>query len=139
MARNFLAITAGIISCFLMIFAIEIIGHTLNPMPVSVYDTEAFKNYIQNEAPKSFYIIVLIGYTVGSFTGGFVTSFISSTKKIVHAMTVGGILMGIGMYNLTTLHYPSWIVICAFFTFLPPAYFGSIVSRNLFAKKQLSH
>lgn len=139
MVRNLLAIITGIISCVLMIFAIEIIGNSIKPMPVDIYDRIAFENYIKNEAPKSFYFLVLFAYAVGSFTGAFVTSLMSSNKKILRAMTVGGITMGWAIFTLTTLQYPFWIIICALFTFLPAAYLGSILSKQFFSKKQLTH
>lgn len=135
--RNFLAILAGMISCILMIFAIEIVGNSISPMPVNISDHEAFENYIRNSAPKSFYLLILFAYAVGSFTGAFVTSLISTNKKILRAMTVGGITMGWAIFTLTTLQYPFWIIICALFTFLPAAYLGSIISKQFFQKKQL--
>ena len=138
MVRNFIAIISGILSCVLMIFAIEIIGNSIKPMPVDIYDHEAFENYIHNEAPKSFYLLILFAYFVGSFTGAFVTSIISTNKKMLRAMTVGGITMGWGLFTLTTLQYPSWIIICALFIFLPAAYFGSVLSKQFFQKKQLT-
>jgi hypothetical protein len=137
MVRNFLAIIAGMISCVLMIFAIEIIGNSISPVPVNISDREAFENYIRDAAPKSFYLLILLAYAVGSFTGAFVTSLISTDKKILRAMTVGGITMGWAIFTLTTLQYPFWIIISALFTFLPAAYLGSILSKQFFGKKQV--
>ena len=77
MVRNFLAIIAGIISCVIMIFAIEIIGNSIRPIPVDIYDRVAVENYVKNDAPKSFYLLILLAYAIGSFAGAFVTSLIS--------------------------------------------------------------
>lgn len=137
MVRNFLAIIAGIISCVIMIFAIEIIGNSIRPIPVDISDRIAVENYVKNDAPKSFYLLILLAYAIGSFAGAFVTSLISTDKKILRAMTVGGITMGWAIFTLTTLQYPFWIIICALFTFLPAAYLGSILSKQFFQKKQL--
>lgn len=139
MTRNFLSIIAGLISCFLVIFIIEVIGHALNPLPVDIKDPEAFSNYIRNEAPEAFYLLVLSAYAVGSFTGGFVTAWISINKKIIRAVTVGGIVMGLGIYNMVLIRHPSWVIVTAFFTFLPFAYLGGRMGKNASTKKQISH
>lgn len=139
MTRNFFSIIAGLISCFLVIFIIGIIGHTLNPLPVDMSNPEEFSNYIQREAPEAFYLLILSGYAMGSFTGGVVTAWISINKKIIHAMTVGGIMMGIGIYNLILIGHPSWVIVTAFFTFLPFAYMGGRIGKGFSSKKQISH
>jgi hypothetical protein len=122
-----------------MVLLVEIIGHAFHPIPVTAHDPEALKSYIQNEAPTGFYIFILLSYAVGVFTGGFVTAWICTHKKIIHAMTMAGTVMGIGIYNLTTIQYPTWVILCSIFVFLPLAYFGSAVAKNVFAKKELSH
>jgi hypothetical protein len=138
MARNILSIIAGIISSFVAIIAIESIAHMLNSTHATPGNIEAFRNYVHNEAPESFHLIVLSAFAVGSFAGALVTAYISN-KKMVHAMTIGGVLMGIGMYNLVISNYPSWVIVMAIFIFLPAAYLGGLLGRNFSQKKQLSH
>src|SRR3954465_1863415 len=118
MARNILSIIAGIISSFFAIIAIESIAHILNPTHLDPHNVEAFRNYVHNEAPETFHIIVLLGYAVGSFIGALVSAYISLNKKMIHAMTVGGILMGIGINNLVVSNHPSWVIVTAIFIFL---------------------
>lgn len=140
MARNILSILVGIISSFIAILAIGSIAHIVNPPPVDPHDTEVFKNYLHNEAPKTLHMILLSAYAIGSFAGGFITAYIALNKKILRAMTVGGLLMGIGIYNLILANYPSWVIGTAFFIFLPFAYFGGRIAKNVTAKKQhLTH
>jgi hypothetical protein len=139
MARTILSIIAGLLSGIVVIFVIEIIFHAIKPLPIDVHDTIRFKNYVHNEAPEAFHIIILSSYALGSFAGGFITAFISLNKKILRSMTVGGILMGIGLNSLVTLEHPSWVIVTAIFIFLPAAYLGGLIGRNFSAKKQLSH
>ena len=137
MVRNILSIIAGIISSFIAIIAIESVAHMLNPPPVDLHDAEVFRNYIHNQAPEMLHLIILFAYAIGSFTGGFVAGSISLSKRIVQAMTVGGLLMGLGIYNLVMANYPSWVIVTAFFTFLPFAYFGGRIAKNTAEKKQI--
>jgi hypothetical protein len=139
MAKNFLSIIAGVISSFIVIIAIESIAHILNPLPVDPKNTEVFRHYVRYEAPKTLHLLILSAYAIGSFTGGFLTAYISITKKVVHAMTLGGILMGLGIYNLVLTNHPSWVIVIGFFAFLPFAYLGGMIGRNFSEKKHLSH
>jgi uncharacterized membrane protein YfcA len=139
MARNILSIIAGIISSFIAIIAIESIAHILNPTHLDPHNVEAFRNYVHNEAPETFHIIVLLGYAVGSLIGALVSAYISSNKKMIHAMTVGGILMGIGINNLVVSNHPSWVIVTSIFIFLPVAYLGGRLGKRFSTKKQLSH
>jgi hypothetical protein len=138
MARNILSIIAGIISSFIAIIAIESIAQILNSTHLDPRDVEAFRNYVRNEAPETFHLIVLSAYAVGSFIGAVVTAYISLNKKMIHAMTIGGILMGLGIYNLIMANHPSWVIVTAIFIFLPAAYLGGRVGRSFSTKKQLS-
>jgi hypothetical protein len=139
MVRNILSIIAGIISSFIAIIAIESIAQILNPTHLDPSNPEVFRNYIHNEAPETLHLIILSAYTVGSFAGAFVTAYISLNKKLIHAMTIGGILMGLGMYNLVVANHPSWVIVTAIFIFLPAAYLGGQIGKNFSTKKQLSH
>ncbi len=121
-----------------MIFIIEIGGHALHPMPVDINNPEEFRDYIQHEAPKAFHLLILSGYALGSFTGGFVAAYISHDKKILRGVTVGGILMGLGIYNLMTLQHPTWVIVVAFFCFIPFAYLGGRYGKIISTKKQVN-
>jgi hypothetical protein len=139
MVRNILSIVAGIICSFIAIIAIESIAHILNPIPVDPHNAEFFRNYVRHDAPNALHILILSAYAIGSFTGGFVTVYISLHKKIVRAMTIGGLLMGIGIYNLILANHPSWVIVCAFFTFLPSSYLGGKRGKTITAKRHVSH
>jgi uncharacterized membrane protein len=80
-----------------------------------------------------------LGYAVGSLIGALVSAYISSNKKMIHAMTVGGILMGIGINNLVVSNHPSWVIVTSIFIFLPVAYLGGRLGKSFSTKKQLSH
>ena len=66
-----------------------------------------------------------------------VASVIAIEKKYNKAITVGGILMGLGVFNLVTIPHPTWVVILALLVFLPFAYFGGKLGIKLSSKKKL--
>lgn len=139
MVRNILSIIAGVISSFIAIIAIESIAKILNNPHLDPHNIQAFTNYVHNEAPETFHLIILSAFALGSFIGALVASYISLNKKMIQAMTIGGILMGVEMYYLVVANYPSWVIVTAIFVFLPAAYLGGRMGKNFSSKKQLSH
>ena len=137
MVRNSIAIIAGLVTSFIVIIFGEGIANGLNPLPVTIDTTnpEAIKMYIAN-APAALHIAILTTYALACFTGGTVASVIASNKKITRAMTLGGILMGLGIYNLVSFSHPNWVIISGLFVFLPFAYIGGKVGINFSAKKK---
>ncbi len=139
MARNIFSIIAGIICSFITLIAIQSIAHMLNHSSVDTRDVEIYRNYVRHEAPETFHLLILSAYGIGSFIGALVATLIALNKKMLRAMTVGGILMGIGINNLIIAQFPSWVVVTAIFIFLPAAYLGARIGKNFSSKKELSH
>lgn len=137
MLRNILSVIVGLISSFLVIQIIEVVGFKMYPPPANMnYSTpDTIKQYIAN-APSIIFILVIIGYALGSLIGGFVSSLISLRNKMTKAITVGGILFGLGAYNLLTIPHPGWVIICALAVFLPMAYAGGFLGVKVSGKKQ---
>ncbi len=137
MLRNIISVVVGLIASFLVIEAIEIIGYKLYPPTTSLNfnNPEAFKEYISS-APNSIFLLVILGYALGSLAGGFVASVIASTKKSSKAIAVGGILMGLGLFNLFNIPHPVWVIISALVVFLPFAFIGGKFGIRISVKKK---
>jgi hypothetical protein len=133
MIKNVLAVITGLIVNMVLILLIEWAGFYLNPMPVMAKSSE-YLSFIAT-APASFHLLFLVAYAVGAFGGGTIAAWMSSSNKLTRAMTVGGISMGIGIFNLTTLHHPMWVILCSIFAFLPFAYLGGKLGIRLSRKK----
>lgn len=125
MIRNILSVIAGILSSFTVIVIVESIGHYISPMPAEVHinNPDAIKSYIET-APAIVFIMVILAYVLGSFTGGLIAALIATKNKNIKALTVGGILMGLGIFNLITIPHPAWVTILALSVFIPFAYLG---------------
>ncbi len=134
MIRNILSVVVGLISSFFVIEVIGKIGFILNPPPAAMnFSTpDDVKAYI-----SSLPFIIIIGYSVGSFVGGFIASSIATNKKTANAISVGGVLLGIGALNLFSIHRPLWVVILTLLVFFPCSYLGSVVSNKLFSKEKI--
>ena len=135
--RNILSVIVGVAIGAMIIFLGENVIEHLNPLPLGLdlHNPETLKNYIAN-APASMHLMLLISYALGCFTGGLVAAGIASDKKMTKAMTLGGLFMGIGMFNLIALSHPVWVIIASVFAFLPFAYLGGIIGIKISPKKK---
>ncbi len=136
MIRKIIAIVIGLIASFIVIELIESIGYTIYPIPegIDIRNIEALKTYISN-APTNVFLIIILGYAIGSFVGGFVSAWITKEEKIKTATTLGGILMGIGAINLFTIPHPIWVIVVALLVFIPFSYFGGKLGIKISEKK----
>jgi hypothetical protein len=134
--RNTLSIVAGVIASMIIIFIGEGISFKYNPLPASVdlKNILSIKAYIAS-APASLHLMILLIYGIGCFAGGIVSAMVAIDKKIGKATTVGGILLGFGIYSLLNVGHPMWVIIVSLFVFLPSAYFGGRIGIKLTAKK----
>ena len=136
MVRNILSVIIGLVASFFVIAIVESIGHVMYPPPaeVNINNPDAMKAYIST-APPMVFIILITAYASGSFIGALVTSMVAINNKTRKAMTVGGILMGFGIYNIITIPHPLWVAVCAIFVFMPFAYFGGKLGIKISSKK----
>jgi hypothetical protein len=135
MLRNVISVIIGLVASFAIIIIMEKLGDNIYPMPANfdIKNQDAIKTFITN-APAILHLMILFAYALSSFVGGLIASMVAVDKKITKAITVGGILMGLGMYSLISLH-PGWVVFAGVFAFLPFAYFGGKLGLRFSVKK----
>ena len=107
--RGFLAIIAGMIVAFVLIFVVQTIGTRIYPPPVGMDRTniESIKA-VMAMIPLASLLFVLLSYAAGSVAGGWVAARFAPRSKMAHAMTVAGLLFCLGLANLITLPHPPW-------------------------------
>jgi len=130
MIRNILSIIAGIVAGIIVLFCVELVGHLISPPPAfDVNDLEAMKAYTAN-APAFIFIMLILAYMAGSFAGGFIAGSIARQKKLDNALTVGGVLLGLGTYNLFSLPHPTWVIVFGIVVFIPCAWIGGKLAEK---------
>lgn len=137
MLRTILSIIAGLLASFAIIILMESIGHIIYPAPAGLNpdDMEAIKAYTQR-APVIVFVLVILAYGLGSIVGGLVAAMIAAHKKMTKSITVGGILMGLGAYNLFMIPHPVWTVVISIFIFIPCSYLGGYLGIMASAKRR---
>lgn len=137
MFKNILSVILGLVSSFIIIVLLESINHIIYPLPSNIdfNDMEAVKTFA-GKAPNIVFVIVILAYALASFVGGLVSSAIAPKNKMSKAITVGGILMGLGAYNLFMIPHPVWTIVISIFVFIPCSYLGGFTGIRISSQKK---
>ena len=129
--KRVLAVFVGIMFGGLVVWAVEMLGHSLYPPPANFdfNDKNALDAFITN-APFGSKLFIIIAYASGSFIGGLITQLIAQTKTNTPSLITGTFLMIAGIMNMLNIPHPLWMVISCVAVFIPFAYLGGFVIRK---------
>lgn len=123
--KKILSVIAGFIAGYLVIMLIEYINHKMYPLPpgfdLSLADRET-KGFFMEMMPAGAFMMLLLAYTLGSFSGGIVSFVIS--ENIQQPLIVGGALTIGGIANMLMVPHPVWFAIVSLLVYLPFAFAG---------------
>jgi hypothetical protein len=126
--RSALAVVAGFVVASAVMMAIESInGRLLFPelgrAAEGMTDREAIRRLLAT-APVGAFLVVSVGWMLGSVAGGWVAARIGRRAPVGHALTLGGLLTLAGIANNLMLPPPLWFWIASLLVLLPAAYAG---------------
>ena len=102
-------------------------GHYLYPevgkAGEGLKDPEAIRQ-VMAVAPTGALLVVLVGWALGSFAGGYTAAKISSSAPMRHALIVGVLLTVAGVANDLMLPSPAWFWV-GLLLFIPAAWTGA--------------
>lgn len=126
MLRNVLAVLAAFFVGGLCVFAVEMIGHRVYPLPEGVdpNDMKQIADYIKTAPPGSI-LFVLLAQSTGSFVGGVVTGLISRVNKTTTAIFYGVLGLIMAGLNLALIPHPLWFAVLSILLPIPLAILGS--------------
>jgi MFS family permease len=133
--RSILAVIAGFVAATVVMMTIESLnGHVLYPelgkAAAGLTDREAIRALMAN-APVGAFLVVLIGWALGSLVGGFLAAWIGWNAPLAHVLVVGGLLTLAGIANNLMLPPPVWFWIASLAVLLPAACVGArLAPRN---------
>ena len=107
--RSILAVVAGMLSAFVVIALVQMIGVRIYPPahPIDPTNIESMKA-VMAQIPLAALLFVLLSYTAGSVVGGWVAARFAPKDRMMHAMFVAALLFGAGLMNLMTIPHPAW-------------------------------
>jgi len=123
--RSVLAVIAGLIVASVLMMGVEFVnGHHIYPelghAAEGLTDPEQIRAVLAT-APTGAFLVVIIGWILGSFAGGFVAAKIAKALRV--AIITGVLLTLLGILNNLMLPPPSWFWISVI-VFLPAAWLG---------------
>ena len=129
--RTASAIIAGVVAAYVVIILIEISTSRIYPMPAGVgaSNVEAMKAWIRQLPPGAF-ALVLCGWTLGAFVGGFVSAKVEPASVGGHAILVGAALLVARILNMIRIPHPLWMWVGTVLLLVPAAYAGARVAHG---------
>ncbi|MEO5880758.1 MAG: hypothetical protein ABIR22_11440 [Candidatus Eisenbacteria bacterium] len=124
MLRRLLGVLAGLVAGAIVVALIEGLGHALWPPPAGadLRDPEQLKALIPS-LPIGALIAVVLGWAMGSFSGGWMAATISRDFRM--ALVVGFILLCMGVVTMVQIPHPLWMWVMGVALPLPAAWFGA--------------
>ncbi len=130
MAKAVLGMVAGIVVAFATVFAIDLAGHQIYPLPsdLNMTDPEAVGAFIRT-MPGAALAIVVIAWFAGALDGGLVAALISrrawTVWPVAAAVAVGGIV------NVLMIPHPVTLQIGAVAAPLLGGFAASLVAHKV--------
>ena len=115
------SVAAGLITAILLIMLNETLANYLFPAPMGldINNPAQLANY-QQTLPYGAYALILFGYSVASFAGGLVSTFLSGRNQQKPALVVGASLTLAGLFN----YEPMGFKILSSLSYIPFSYCG---------------
>ena len=129
MGRKILAVVVALIVAFAIMMIVEMIKSLVIMPPSSdvMNDPAKLREYMAN-GPVQAYVIVLIGYFLASFAGGFLVKNMSRRESpgMSLPILIGVILTVCGILNFVMLPgQPVWFMAVAMLIFIPVSLLGA--------------
>ncbi len=109
MLRNAISVIAGLVSAVAIMMGCEYANSLLHPFPegMSTQDIEAVRNFA-GTMPLQALVLVAIGWTAGSFVGGFVATRAAGGHTAGPALMLAVLLTVAGGLNAWMIQNPAW-------------------------------
>jgi hypothetical protein len=126
--RRIGAVIAGLIGAWIPVGVAESVTHKLYPPAASVdmHDFAQVKLYVAS-LPTTAYVLVLLGWALGTVIGTYVATRIGLTN--VTGYIVGAILLAAGLYNAYAIPQPLWFSAVSFVIFIGMTFVGVALAR----------
>ena len=129
MIRNIGAALAGLLTAFVLIYLIEMLGHSIYPPPpdLDFSDPEAMRPYVASLPPLAL-LFPMFAWFIGTFAGTLVASFIGTAKPILFAAVVGIFILAGTIANMIVIPHPLWFAVVALIGIAASAWLAMLVA-----------
>jgi hypothetical protein len=112
MLRKIFAVVIGVVVAVILIILVEMLGHTIYPMPpgLDLENAEALRAYVMT-APIGALLFVMGAWLVATLVGGLLACFIAKESPLVYSAIIGGLVLMGTVINLISIPHPLWFSI----------------------------
>ena len=127
--RNILSVIGGVITGAVIVALVEWVGHRMYAPPagMDLSDPDAIRAMMK-EIPRGALVMVLVAWALGAFAGGWVAAHFAKTLPLRAALTVGGVLLLLGVMTMVSLPHPLWFWVVGVILFLPSSHLGGKIA-----------
>lgn len=125
MGKNIAAGVAGFVVAGLLVWLVEMLGHSVYPPPpdLDFADADAMRAYVAT-LPVGAFLFVGGAWFVATLAGTFTACRIGTAKPIIFAGVVGGLMLVATAVNLVMIAHPLWFSILAVAGIIVAAWLG---------------
>ena len=125
MGKNIGAGIAGVVIAGLLVWLVEMLGHTVYPPPTDLNfaDPDAMRTYI-DALPVGALLFVAAAWFVGTLGGTAAACKIGDARPMIFAIVVGGLMLLGTIFNLVTIPHPLWFSILGVVGIIVAAWLG---------------
>jgi hypothetical protein len=112
MGRRIGAGIAGVGVAIVLVWLVEMIGHSIYPVPADLDtgDMDVMRAYVDT-LPLGALLSVAIAWFLGALGGTFTACRIGSARPLAYVLVVGGVMFAGAAFNLTVIPHPLWFSI----------------------------
>ncbi|GMQ82414.1 MAG: hypothetical protein BMS9Abin05_1866 [Rhodothermia bacterium] len=123
--RRALGIVAGLVTGFILVYVLEMIGHLIFPPPegIEMMSREEITR-IMAEIPFGGLVSVVIAWFFGTLGAAFVATRVGQDSTMTAAYIIGSFEIGFGAINFYSIPHPTWMIVTGLAAFVSGAHIG---------------
>jgi hypothetical protein len=140
MKQIVLAVIAGIFAAMITFIVVEQLIHLIYPFPqgLDLQNTAQVNQYLES-LPILYWLLVILGWILGSVLAGALIKRISRSASIVPPLIVGTILTLVSLVNVISFQHPTWFVIVSLMVFFVSVFAGHRLVKIIKQESGVSH
>ena len=112
MLRKISAVLLGVVAAFCTVMLVEWLSHQVYPLPpgLDFKDPEQVRQFTST-LPLGAFLLILLGWLLGTISGGLAACFVAREKPVVFASIIGAVMLAATVANLIMIPHPTWFSI----------------------------
>jgi len=120
MKKNIIGFLLGMVVGWVSFTAFQLISYLVSPKPIGMdFEDMTMVKELMSNMPLYSWLLVILGYAVGSFGGGFVIGKLAESVTKFFPVLLAIVFMVGWLVNIMNIPHPIWIVVPVFLVFIP--------------------